>query len=114
MKWPATSAAPTITIVQAIWAMQYRRNLRDVNARQKRGHTIRGGFMFLTMRSLRLGLMLAFALGLGGAQAQTIEITPDLAKIIDGARQEGRLQLRSTTSVNGAAGRAKAAPAGRK
>src|SRR5262249_16853682 len=107
MKWAATRAAPTITIVQSIWAMQYRPNMRDVNARKSRGQTMRGGFMFLTMRSLRLGLMLAFALGLGGAQAQTIEITPDLAKIIDGARQEGRLQLRSTTSVNGAADGAK-------
>jgi ABC-type Fe3+ transport system substrate-binding protein len=49
-----------------------------------------------------------------GAQAQQAQITPELARIIDGAKQEGKLLLRSTTSVNGAADGAKVAQAGMK
>jgi ABC-type Fe3+ transport system substrate-binding protein len=49
---------------------------------------------------------------LGLAQAQTAENNPELAKVIAAARQEGRLLLRSTTSVNGAAEGAKLAQDG--
>src|SRR5215472_11298704 len=47
-----------------------------------------------------------------GAQAQTADVTPDLATVIAAARQEGKLLLRSTTSVNGAAEGAKIAQDG--
>jgi ABC-type Fe3+ transport system substrate-binding protein len=49
---------------------------------------------------------------LGLAQAQTADINPDLAKVVAAARQEGKLLLRSTTSVNGAAEGAKLAQDG--
>ncbi len=55
---------------------------------------------------------LALASAVGMAQAQTVQISPELAKVIDGARQEGKLLLRSTTSVNGAAEGAKVAQDG--
>src|SRR5690349_8973494 len=48
----------------------------------------------------------------GLAPAQTADSNPDLAKVIAAARQEGRLLLRSTTSVNGAAEGAKLAQDG--
>jgi ABC-type Fe3+ transport system substrate-binding protein len=63
-------------------------------------------------RTVCLALALSLALGLGTARAQTVEITGDLAKVVEGARQEGRLVLRSTTSVNGAAEGAKIAQDG--
>src|SRR5215208_6447414 len=68
--------------------------------------------MSFTIRSMRLGFVLSLVLGFGTASAQTVTITPELAKIIDGAKKEGRLQLRSTTSVNGAADGAKVAQEG--
>jgi len=63
-------------------------------------------------QSVCLGFALCLAFALGAARAQTVEITPELAKVIGGARQEGRLVLRSTTSVNGAADGAKVAQDG--
>jgi len=66
--------------------------------------------MALTARAICLALVIA--LGVGFAHAQQAEITPELAKVIAGARQEGRLVLRSTTSVNGAADGAKVAQDG--
>jgi ABC-type Fe3+ transport system substrate-binding protein len=57
-------------------------------------------------------LALVIATALSAAHAQTVEITPELAKVIEGARKEGKLQLRSTTSVNGAAEGAKVAQDG--
>src|SRR5262245_59705535 len=59
---------------------------------------------------LAAGMLLV--LGTTLARAQQVEITPELAKIVEGAKQEGRLQLRSTTSVNGAAEGAKVAQDG--
>jgi ABC-type Fe3+ transport system substrate-binding protein len=56
--------------------------------------------------------VISFVFGFNLAQAQTSDITPALAKVIDGARQEGKLQIRSTTSVNGAAEGAKVAQEG--
>src|ERR1051325_6921700 len=53
--------------------------------------------------SILQGCAIVLAGTLGLARAQTANITPDLAKVIAGARQEGKLLLRSTTSVNGAA-----------
>src|SRR5262250_2725822 len=47
-----------------------------------------------------------------GAQAQTVQVTPELAKVIEAAKKEGKLLLRSTTSVNGAAEGAKLAQDG--
>jgi len=65
------------------------------------------------MRLAARSACLAVALALGGvAHAQQAAIAPELAKVIDGARQEGRLLLRSTTSVNGAADGAKVAQDG--
>jgi ABC-type Fe3+ transport system substrate-binding protein len=61
--------------------------------------------------ALSLVVLAAFA-AWSPAQAQTVEITPELAKVIEGARKEGRLVLRSTTSVNGAAEGAKVAQDG--
>src|SRR5690242_16094363 len=46
------------------------------------------------------------------ARAQPADSNPDLAKVIAAARQEGKLLLRSTTSVNGAAEGAKLAQDG--
>ena len=57
-----------------------------------------------------LTLVVAFAFQ--GAQAQQIQMTPELARIVDGAKKEGKLLLRSTTSVNGSAEGAKVAQAG--
>jgi ABC-type Fe3+ transport system substrate-binding protein len=57
-----------------------------------------------------LALFTAFALG--AARAQTAPMTPELAKIVAGAKAEGKLLLRSTTSVNGSAEGAKVAQAG--
>src|ERR1051325_9741873 len=62
--------------------------------------------------SILQGCAIVLAGTLGLARAQTVEITPDLAKVIAGARQEGKLLLRSTTSVNGAAEGAKLAQDG--
>jgi ABC-type Fe3+ transport system substrate-binding protein len=59
-------------------------------------------------------LALAGTLAFAPAHAQMAPVTPELAKIIDGAKQEGKLLLRSTTSVNGAADGAKVAQAGMK
>ncbi|MFL6934659.1 MAG: hypothetical protein ACJ8EJ_08430 [Xanthobacteraceae bacterium] len=59
-----------------------------------------------------LALALSLGLAAGVAQAQQVAITPELAKIIDAAKKEGRLLLRSTTSVNGAADGAKVAQDG--
>ncbi len=59
-------------------------------------------------------IALAGVLAIGGAQAQQAPLTPELGKIIDGAKQEGKLLLRSTTSVNGAADGAKVAQEGMK
>jgi ABC-type Fe3+ transport system substrate-binding protein len=55
---------------------------------------------------------IAIAFGLGTAHAQPANVSPELAKIIDGARKEGKLLLRSTTSVNGASDGAKVAQEG--
>ncbi len=57
-------------------------------------------------------LLAASVMGLGAALAQTVQVTPELAKVIEGAKKEGKLILRSTTSVNGAADGAKVAQAG--
>jgi len=57
-------------------------------------------------------LLALLASAVGAAQAQTVQITPELAKVIEAAKKEGRLQLRSTTSVNGAAEGAKVAQDG--
>jgi ABC-type Fe3+ transport system substrate-binding protein len=54
----------------------------------------------------------ALAFGIGSAHAQPANVSPELAKIIEGAKKEGKLLLRSTTSVNGAADGAKVAQAG--
>jgi ABC-type Fe3+ transport system substrate-binding protein len=54
----------------------------------------------------------AIAFGFGGAHAQPANVSPELAKIIDGAKKEGKLLLRSTTSVNGASDGAKVAQEG--
>jgi ABC-type Fe3+ transport system substrate-binding protein len=65
------------------------------------------------MRSTLLmrAFAIAAALGTGAAQAQA-PTTPELQQVIDGARREGKLVLRSTTSVNGAAEGAKIAQEG--
>jgi ABC-type Fe3+ transport system substrate-binding protein len=65
-----------------------------------------------TTRSICLGLAASLAFAAGTAHAQQIAITPELAQVIEGAKKEGRLQLRSTTSVNGAADGAKVAQEG--
>lgn len=46
------------------------------------------------------------------ATAQSVQATPELQKVIEGAKKEGKLLLRSTTSVNGAAEGAKVAQEG--
>ena len=48
----------------------------------------------------------------GAAQAQTAKMNPELAKVIEGAKKEGKLVLRSATSVNGGAESLKVAEAG--
>src|SRR5262245_25924579 len=63
-------------------------------------------------RQVFLAAGILLVLGTTLARAQQVEITPELAKIVEGAKQEGRLQLRSTTSVNGAAEGAKVAQDG--
>jgi ABC-type Fe3+ transport system substrate-binding protein len=63
------------------------------------------------MSALRAGVLALLAVS-SPPQAQTSAVTPDLAKVIAAARQEGKLLLRSTTSVNGAAEGAKIAQAG--
>ncbi len=55
------------------------------------------------------GALLSLALMAGAAQAQTITVTPDLAKIIAAAKAEGALSLRSTNTVFAGAEGAKAA-----
>lgn len=64
------------------------------------------------MRVVRLFFVIAFALACGVAHAQQVEINPALAKVIEAAKREGKLVLRSTTSVNGAAEGAKQAQEG--
>jgi len=54
----------------------------------------------------------SFVLGLAVASAQTGDVTPELAKVIVWCETRGKLQIRSTTSVNGAAEGAKIAQAG--
>ena len=58
--------------------------------------------------ALAMGCLLAAP----SARAQTATANPELAKVIEGAKKEGKLLLRSTTSVNGAADGAKVAQAG--
>jgi len=58
--------------------------------------------------ALRAGAVALLAT-VGAAHAQTGAVSPALAKVIAAARQEGKLLLRSTTSVNGAAEGAKIA-----
>jgi ABC-type Fe3+ transport system substrate-binding protein len=48
----------------------------------------------------------------GATEAQTIKLNPDLTKVVEGAKREGKLVLRSTTSVNGGADHLKVANAG--
>src|ERR1043166_453251 len=60
------------------------------------------------LRGCAIVLLCALSL----AQAQPADTNPDLAKVIAAARQEGKLLLRSTTSVNGAAEGAKLAQDG--
>src|SRR5689334_22980642 len=67
----------------------------------ERKETIRGGPMRI-ISAVRCGAIVLLGT-LGLAHAQTADTNPDLAKVIAAARQEGRLLLRSTTSVNGAA-----------
>ena len=64
--------------------------------------------------NFRMTLLCAVALafGLGSAYAQPANVSPELARIIDGAKKEGKLLLRSTTSVNGASDGAKVAQEG--
>jgi len=57
----------------------------------------------LPITSALRGAAFALLCMTAGAQAQTADVTPDLAKVIAAAKQEGKLLLRSTTSVNGAA-----------
>jgi ABC-type Fe3+ transport system substrate-binding protein len=63
------------------------------------------------MRS-KLLMSLFVLVAAGAAEAQTVQVTPELAKVIEAAKKEGKLQLRSTTSVNGAAEGAKVAQDG--
>ena len=48
-------------------------------------------------------LALGFVVSVGVAQAQTVGMNPELEKVIEGAKKEGKLVIRSTTSVNGGA-----------
>jgi ABC-type Fe3+ transport system substrate-binding protein len=49
---------------------------------------------------------------IGAVQAQTVKMNPELEKVIAGARKEGKLIIRSTTSVNGGAASLPVAEAG--
>lgn len=64
----------------------------------------------LTFISYLFALMLAGSFT--AAQAQTVPINPDLAKVIEGAKKEGKLVIRSTTSVNGGSASVPIAKAG--
>jgi ABC-type Fe3+ transport system substrate-binding protein len=64
----------------------------------------------MAIKSALRACALVLAATVGAAHAQTAG--PELAKVIEGAKKEGRLQLRSTTSVNGAAEGAKLAQDG--
>src|SRR5690348_2483820 len=66
----------------------------------------------MAIRSALRAAALAAACLIAAAHAQAVEVTPELAKVIAAARQEGKLLLRSTTSVNGAAEGAKIAQDG--
>lgn len=57
-------------------------------------------------------LAIGSAVALSPAEAQTIKMNPELAKVVAGAKKEGKLVLRSTTSVNGGAASLKVAEAG--
>ncbi len=45
------------------------------------------------------GMSLAAILAAGAARAESIEISPELAKVIDAAKVEGKISLRSTSTV---------------
>ncbi len=68
----------------------------------------------MTSRSVLTFCVVALSgtLAFGPVHAQQMPVGPDLAKVIEGAKKEGKLLLRSTTSVNGAADGAKVAQAG--
>ena len=57
-------------------------------------------------------LALGFVVSVGVAQAQTVGMNPELEKVIEGAKKEGKLVIRSTTSVNGGAAHLEVAEAG--
>lgn len=63
-------------------------------------------------RTISFAVTIVLAIASAPARAQQAETTPEVAKVIEGARQEGRLTLRSTTSVNGAAEGARVAQDG--
>jgi hypothetical protein len=65
-----------------------------------------------SISSMKFGVVLAALLVASGAQAQTAEVNPALAKVIAAAKAEGKLVLRSQTSVFGAAEGAKVAQDG--
>lgn len=62
--------------------------------------------------TLSCALAIGCLLAAPSARAQTVTPNSELAKVIEGAKKEGKLLLRSTTSVNGAADGAKVAQAG--
>jgi hypothetical protein len=62
----------------------------------------------ITLCAIAIGYLLAAP----STRAQTVTVNPELTKVIEGAKKEGKLLLRSTTSVNGAADGAKVAQAG--
>ena len=68
----------------------------------------------MTYRPVLMSCVLALAgtLAFASAHAQMAQVTPELAKVIEGAKKEGKLLLRSTTSVNGGAASLKVAEAG--
>lgn len=61
---------------------------------------------------LVLAATVASALAVGQARAQTVEMTPALAKVIDGAKKEGKLLLRNAPTVMGGADGARIAQQG--
>src|SRR3974390_854296 len=75
-----------------------------------RGSIDGGGGMAITA-AMRAGAVALLAT-MGFAHGQTAAVSPALAKVIAAAKQEGKLLLRSTTSVNGAAEGAKMAQDG--